>query len=312
MDNSQTKLKYSLYNGARKGLRSFVWICKIIIPTSFLVALIQWSGLLYRVDFLLNPLMVLINLPGEAALPLISGMIINLYAVIAIIAVMPFTIPQMTLIAVFSLIAHNLIVEGIIQHKSGIGITRITLVRITAAIVAVLIVSQFFDDTTKSISIPVNLLVSTTLVEALKLWAIDIIGLCIKIFVIIMIIMIILESSSSLGWMKYILKFFTPFMRILGLSNRTTMPWVTAVIFGLMYGGVTIIEEFKRGVLTKEEFERLHISIGINHSIIEDPTLFLVLGLNGFWLWVPKLIIAVIAVQTYCAIKYLMKSPLHY
>ena len=239
-------------------------------------------------------------------------MIINLYSVIAIIAVMPFTIPQMTLIAVFSLIAHNLIVEGIIQHKSGIGITRITLVRITAAIVAVLIVSQFFDDTTKSISIPVNLLVSTTLVEALKLWAIDIIGLCIKIFVIIMIIMIILESSSSLGWMKYILKFFTPFMRILGLSNRTTMPWVTAVIFGLMYGGVTIVEEFKRGVLTKEEFERLHISIGINHSIIEDPTLFLVLGLNGFWLWVPKLIIAVIAVQTYCAIKYLMKSPLHY
>ncbi|MFW9923553.1 MAG: iron transporter, partial [Candidatus Thorarchaeota archaeon] len=66
MANSQTKLKHSLYDGARKGLRSFVWVCKIIIPISFLVALIQWSGLLYRVDFLLNPLMGLINLPGEA------------------------------------------------------------------------------------------------------------------------------------------------------------------------------------------------------------------------------------------------------
>ena len=34
--------------------------------------------------------------------------------------------------------------------------------------------------------------------------------------------------------------------------------------------------------LPKEELENLHISVGINHGMVEDPAMFLVLGLNGF------------------------------
>jgi hypothetical protein len=97
-------------------------------------------------------------------------------------------------------------------------------------------------------------------------------------------------------------------MKILGLSHRTALLWVTAVVFGLMYGGAVIIEEAKKGALTKEELERLHISIGTNHSMVEEPALWLALGLNGFWLWVPKLITAVAAVQIYGAVRYFKKK----
>ncbi len=310
MSPFRNQLRQSLWTGTRKGWSSFVWICKIIIPTSFLVAFLQWSGLLHRADFFLNPLMRLINLPGEAVLPIISGMLINLYAAIAIMTVLPFTIKQMTLIAVFTLIAHNLIAEGIIQLKSGIGIVKILLVRIIVAILTVLIVSQFLADTTSSIIVPSALPVTPPLVEVLKGWAINTIGLLIKILLIIMAIMVTLECLQSLGWIEYLLKFFKPVMRVLGLSDRTALLWVTAVIFGLMYGGAVIMEEARKGGLTKEELERLHISIGINHSMVEDPTLFLILGLNGFWLWVPKFIMAVIAVQTYRAVNILRRSRL--
>jgi len=254
--------------------------------------------------------MSLINLPPEAALPIISGMLINLYAAIAIIAVLPFTPEQMTLIAVFTLIAHNLIAEGIIQLKSGIGIAKVTLIRITAAVLTVLIISQFLGDTTRSIAPPADLTVATPIIEVLKVWAVDTIGLLIKIFVIITAIMITLESLNSLGWIERSLKLFKPIVRILGLSDRTAMLWVTAVVFGLLYGGAVIVEEARKGALTKEELERLHISIGINHSMVEDPALFLVLGLNGFWLWVPKFVMAIIAVQTYRVIKHLKKESL--
>ena len=97
-------------------------------------------------------------------------------------------------------------------------------------------------------------------------------------------------------------------MGILGLSNRVAMPWVTAVIFGLLYGGAIIVEEAKRGDLTKAEVEHLHISVGINHSMLEDPALFLALGLNGFWLWVPKFIMAIITVQIFRVARYLKKK----
>ena len=307
MADFRTQLKGSLSTGIRKGWGSFVWMGKIIIPVSFLVTLLQWSGWLYRVDFLLNPLMRLINLPSEAALPIISGMLINLYAAIAIITVLPFTIEQMTLIAVFTLIAHNLIAEGIIQAKSGISVTKITLVRISMAILAVLIVSQFLNDTTRSIVVPAALTVHAPFAEALKVWAVDMISLLVKIFGIIMTIMVMLESLRTLGWMEYLLKFFKPFMKILGLPNRTATLWLTAAVFGLMYGGAVILEEARKEALTKGELECLHISIGINHAMVEDPALFLALGLNGFWLWVPKFVMAVITVQIFRAASYLKK-----
>ena len=301
----RAKLKGGLRAGARRGWDSFFWMCKIIIPISFLVTLFQWSGWLSWADFLLNPLMRLISLPSEAALPIISGMLINIYAAIAVMAIIPFSIEQMTLIAVFVLIAHNLITEGIIQFRSGIHIVKVTIVRIGVAIVTVLIVSQFLGDTTASIAVPASLSSQSPLAEILGVWAIDMLKLLLKIFLIIMSIMVVLESLRWLGWTEYLFNFFRPLMKVFGLSERIVMLWVTAVFFGLMYGGAVIRGEVEQAGLTKTELEHLHISIGINHSMVEDPALFLVLGLNGFWLWVPKLIMAIITVHIFRAVTYL-------
>lgn len=309
LSNYRTQLKSGSFEGLKKGWSSFVWVCKIIIPVSFLVALLQWTGWLDQLDFLLNPLMSLINLPAQAALPVITGMLTNLYAVIAIITVLPFTLEQMTLIAIFNLIAHGLIMEGIIQHKSGINVIKITLVRIVAAILTVLVVSQFLGDTSQSVA-PVVLTFQTQFLEVVKVWAADTVVLLIKIFAIITSIMIVLELLKTLGWIEYLLKLFKPIMRVLGLSDRTTMLWVTAVVFGLTLGGAVIVEEARRVALTKQELENLHISIGINHSMVEDPAIFLVLGLNAFWLWVPKLVMAIMAVQTNRAIGHLYRESL--
>ena len=297
------KLRGGLRSGARKGWDSFFWMCKIIIPVSILVTLLQWSGWLSRADFVLSPVMNLINLPSEAALPIISGMLINIYATIAVMAIIPFSMGQMTLIAVFVLIAHNLITEGIIQFRSGIHIVKITVVRIVVAIVAVLIVSQFLGDTMESVIVPASLSYQSPLAGVLGVWAKDTAVLLLKIFVIIVSIMIVLESLRGLGWTEYLFNFFRPLMRVLGLSERAAMPWVTAVFFGLMYGGAVIRELAQQAGLRKKELEHLHISIGINHSMVEDPALFLALGLNGLWLWVPKLVMAVITVQVFRAVE---------
>ena len=156
--------------------------------------------------------------------------------------------------------------------------------------------------------VPSDLIVATPFVEVLEVWAISTMRLLLKILGIIMAIMITLESLKSLGWLEYLPRFLKRIMRGLGLSNRTAMLWVTAVVFGLMYGGAVIIEEAKKEPLTEEELERLHISIGISHSLVEDTVLFLALGLNGFWLLVPRLVMAVIVVQICRAVKYLREK----
>ncbi len=308
MPDYKVTLKNSLFSGVKKGWDNFIWICKIIIPVSLLVALLQWSGWLYEADVILKPLMGWLNLPSEAALPIVSGMLINLYATIATITVVPFTAGQMTLIAVFSLIAHNLIIEGIIQHRSGINVATITLVRISAAILTVLFVSQFIGDTSESVAGLAEITGDSTIGEALKDWALDTLILLAKVFGIIMLIMIVLESLTALGWSEYLFNYARPLMRLLGLSRRTAMLWVTAVVFGLMYGGAVIQDEAKRGDLTKLELKHLHISIGINHSMVEDPALFVALGLNGFWMWVPKLVMAAVVVHIFRFVEYLWEK----
>jgi hypothetical protein len=202
-------------------------------------------------------------------------------------------------------------VEGIVQHKSGLNIIKATLVRVGAAVLSVFVVSQFFADTSQSISLPASLAVQAPFVEALKAWALDTLRLCGRVFVIIMLVMMALHASESLGWIKHLVKFFRPLMKVLGLSDRAATMWVTAAGFGLLYGSVVIMEEAKKGELAKEELEHLQISIGINHSVVEETTLFLVLGVNPLWLFIPRFLAAIIAVHALRSIRYLKGKLLH-
>jgi hypothetical protein len=306
----RTQLISGFIEGIKRGWSGFVWMCKIVIPLSFLVTLLQWTGWLNYLDFLLNPLTSLINLPAEAALPILAGMLINIYACIAIITVVPFTVEQMTLIAIFCLIAHNLITEGIIQHRSGINAAKVVIIRIVSAVVAVLIVSQFLGDTSQDVVLPASLIIQAPFIDVIKNWAADTLGLIAKILGIIMGLMIVLGWLQALGWVEPLLKAFKPLMRILGLPDRTAMMFMAAVLFGVVYGSAVIVEEAKKGTFKKEELEYLHISIGINHAIVEDPALFAILGLNAFWMWVPKLAMSIVAVQAYRALLYLRSKLL--
>jgi hypothetical protein len=282
-------------------------MARILIPVSFAVVLLKWSGWLYRVDFILNPVMNLIHLPSEAAFPILSAIFINIYATIAILTVVPFSPGQMVLIAVFSLIAHNLITEAIIQHQSGMNGLKITAIRIVVAVLTVLAISPFMGDTSQSVigAVQVD---QETILQALRVWGIDTGWMLLKILGIITGIMIVLECLRWLEWDKYLYGFFKPFMKVLGLSDRTVMLWVTAVLFGLMYGSAVILEKSREGGLTRSELERLHISIGINHSMVEDPALYMAMGINGFWLIVPKLIMAMASAQLYRLWEFLTKQ----
>src|SRR5512143_879594 len=108
MTEFRSCLRKGLHHGVWKGLSGFLWMVKILLPISFLTALLQWSGWLAQADFLMRPLTGLLSLPAVAALPMIIGMLTNIYGGIAAMVVLPLSREQMTLVAIFLLIAHNL------------------------------------------------------------------------------------------------------------------------------------------------------------------------------------------------------------
>jgi len=121
--------------------------------------------------------------------------------------------------------------------------------------------------------------------------------------------MIILEIMKNYNLIDRIVGVMAPILKVLGLGRQTGFLWLTAATFGLTYGAAVIVAETKEGNLSKDELERLHLSIGINHSMIEDPALFLSLGLGLFWLCVPRLVAAIVAVQLFIIFKRLTSLP---
>jgi len=270
---------------------------KILVPISFLTSLLAYSGWIDKLDFIFAPVMGVIGLPPMAALPLIIGLLSGIYAGIAAIAALPFTTDQMTLMAIFLLISHNLIQESVIQSKSGMPLIKATCLRLAASLLTVLVVARFMDPAT-SVSGPMDPLVLSqqSFLLMIKGWTVTTFILSVKMFFIIMILMILLEIMKAYHLIDRMVRLMAPIIKAMGLEKETGFLWLTAVIFGLAYGAAVIVEETKEANFSKDALEELHLSIGINHSMIEDPAVFLSLGLNPFLLWVPRIAVAILAV----------------
>ena len=308
MENS--KLKSGMTAGLKKGWDGFVWMLKILVPISLLTALLSWSGWINHLDFVFEPVMGVIGLPPVAAIPLIAGLTTGIYGAIAAMAPLPLTADQMTLLAVFLVISHNLIQEGVVQSKSGLPFAKATFFRLLASISTVVVVSRFMGpETATNALLDIRDTAHIPLFTMLGTWAITNLILAAKMLVIIVTLMTTLEVMKRYQMIDRILRVMAPVLKALGLGRQTGFLWFTAAIFGLTYGAAVIVEEAKAGHFAKDELERLQISIGINHAMIEDPAVFLALGLSPFWLWVPRLAAAVIAVQLFIAYKRLISLP---
>ena len=298
MTETRAKLQEGARNGLKRGWAAFLWMIKIILPISFLTAVLAWTGWLANLDFLLAPLMGFMGLPSMAALPILIGGLTGIYGGIAAMAVLPFTVAEMTLLANFLLICHNLIQEGVVQAKSGLNPVKATLFRISAAVTTVWVMTFFIPTDPFSSAQAGAVAASAQTFDAMACeWAVSMLNLCVKVFFIIMAILTLLEIAKSMGWVMPIVRALSPFLQLLGLSEKVGILWMTAVIFGLTYGGAVIVEEARQGHISKEELEELQLSIGINHSMVEDPFLFMAFGISAFWLWVPRLITAMAATR---------------
>ena len=299
----------SILDGARKGVSGFIWMMKILVPISFFTSVLVWSGWLAKGQFFIQPLMKWLSLPAEAALPLLVGTIAGIFGGIATMAVLPLSNEHMTLIAVFLLIAHALPQESIVQGKSGFHPLKAAVCRLMAATAAVLMVAPFLDLPAQSISEGLIIERDARTFGAMFIdWLQITATLALKMFLIMAGVMILLEITKNLGWMNRIVHYCRPMMKALGLSDKSGTIWMTAAVFGLLYSAAVIIEETKEGELEETESERLHVSIGINHAVFEDPALFMTFGINPFWLWVPRLVMAIIAVKVFDLWQYIKKA----
>ncbi|MDO4581718.1 MAG: nucleoside recognition domain-containing protein [Bacillota bacterium] len=124
----------ALRNGGKSGWQTMWTVVKIVVPIYFATRLLDALGWLAVFAGWLEPLMGLLGLPGEAALPLVLGAAINIYSLLGALAAIEMTVRQITILSAITLVAHSLFLEGAICAKSNVNIVMITVLRIGLAL----------------------------------------------------------------------------------------------------------------------------------------------------------------------------------
>jgi hypothetical protein len=98
--------------------------------------------------------------------------------------------------------------------------------------------------------------------------------------------------------MEIISKTFAPMMKIFGLSKDSSFLWFVAQITGLTYGSAIMIEQTENNEISRKDSDLLNHHIAINHSLLEDTLLFVAIGVPVFWITIPRILLAMVAVWT--------------
>ena len=135
------KLIGSAKNGAISGVKCCWFLIKVIIPVYLFITALKHTPALDWLATFFAPLMGAFRLPGEAALPLMTGIFLDEYGVIAAIKAVNLAGFSVTIVAVMTLFSHSLLVESAIIRKMGLSALFFNAYRVAAAVVSGFVLS---------------------------------------------------------------------------------------------------------------------------------------------------------------------------
>ncbi|MFN3557576.1 MAG: nucleoside recognition domain-containing protein [Bacteroidales bacterium] len=279
-----------------KALQTALWILKITLPVSLGVSILNYYGLIELLTRHLTPAFNLIGLSGEAALPFITGILLNIYSVIAVVSQLSLDMREVTIIAVMSLIAHNLIIETTIQSKTGSKVWHMVVLRMGTAFIAAALLNWVLPEMSHKMGIMAQTNDAAHLGQLLIAWLTSSFRLTLKIVILIALLMILQALLREFRLIELLTKPLSPILKTMGLPASTSFLWIVANTLGLAYGAAVMVEEINQGRITKRDADLLNYHVAISHSNLEDVLLFAAIGVSIPWMLAPRILIAVVAV----------------
>jgi len=268
---------------------------KITIPVSFAVFLLDYFGILEIISGYVAPVFRYAGLPGEAALVFITSIFTNIYSVVAIISMLGLPIREAIILATMCLISHGFIIESAVLRKTGSNIWRMLGLRLMMSFVAAFFLNLIlptFEGIVKGGITKEHL----EFLPALAGWAVAMLKLTVKILVLVTALMLMQKILEEFGFLNAINRILQPLMRLFGLSPEVSIGWFVGNAVGLAYGSAILIEQVNEGQVTTKQADLLNHHLAVSHSQLEDPLLFLAIGLPMLWLMWPRILLAMIAV----------------
>jgi len=291
------RIRESVQSGLKAGLKTAWFLVRIMVPVSLAVTVLNWSGALPWAARFLAPAMKLLGLPGEAALVLISAMLLNNYSAIAVIGTLSLSMREITILAIMSLTAHNLIVETAVMKKSGSSALKMVIMRIGYAFVAGYVFNLLLPGAeTMATQASVSGAAAPAFLAMLSTWSLSTLRLVVKVVILVISIMIGQRLMEAFHVMDFLSKITAPVMRIFGLSEGSSFLWIVINVVGYAYGAAIIMDRVKDGKMKPQDADLFNHHASLSHSLLEDTALFMTIGVPVFWITVPRLLMALLVV----------------
>ncbi|GGH89045.1 hypothetical protein JOD43_000381 [Pullulanibacillus pueri] len=287
----------TLKTGLFKGLETTWSLGKVIFPVTLIITILSHTVLF---DFLIrgiSPVMGWLGLPGEAAVPLVFGNLLNLYAGIGAILSMDLTVKSVFILVVMMSFSHNLLIECGVASRVGVKVWIIVLIRLGLAIASAVAIGHLWHG--GSTQADYGFLSTGDSVPATWLgWLWDglekaLMGI-LQLAIIVIPLMVIIQILKDLHWMAVFAKGMAPVTKFLGMQSNASMTLASGLILGLTYGAGVMVQSVKEDHLDKRSLYLSFIFLVSCHAVVEDTVIFAPLGISLWPLVVLRLGVAIL------------------
>ncbi|KYD33781.1 MULTISPECIES: nucleoside recognition domain-containing protein [Geobacillus] len=287
----------TLQRGVIAGLKTSWALGKIIFPVTLILALLQPTPLFSWLIDLVTPLMKWFGLSGDAAVPLVLGNLLGLYAAIGAMLTIELTVKEVFILAVMLSFSHNLIVESSVASRTGMSVWLMLAVRIGLAVVSSLLIAHLWDGgqelaqygfVSPEAASPSGW--GEIILAALKKAATGIV----QLVAIVIPLMTIIQVLKERHWIEAASRWMAPVTKMLGMSANTSLTLAAGFVFGLAYGAGVMIQAAKEDGVSKRDLTLAFIFLVSCHAVVEDTLIFVPLGISVWPLLFIRLVTAVL------------------
>lgn len=285
----------TLKNGLLAGLKTTWTLSKVIFPITLIVVILQYTPVLpWIIDFI-SPFMGLLGLRGEAAIPLVLGNALNLYAGIAGILSLELTVKEVFILATMLSFSHNIFIETGVALRVGVKLWVVLVVRFGLAILSAVIINLVWQgggEVAKYGALKVSQQVPDGWGEIILLSLQKATFGVIQLALIVIPLMVIIQFLKDRNYLQKFSEKLAPFTKVIGVQPNASLTLVAGLTIGLAYGAGVMIQAVQEDGVSKKDATLVFIFLVACHAVVEDTLIFMPLGIPIWPLLLIRLITA--------------------
>jgi hypothetical protein len=287
----------TLKTGVWTGFKTAWTLGKIIFPVTLIVTMLQYTPILQWIIKFISPIMKIFGLSGNAAIPIVLGNFLGLYAGIGGILSLDLTVKEVFIIAIMMSFAHNLIIESSVAVKVGVKIWVMIATRIGLAVISGIVINLLWRGGSEKAQYGMMPQHQEEIhgIAAIFMQGLEKAGYGIfQLVVIVIPLMIVIQILKDLKWLDVFSNWVSPITKALGMKANTSTTLAAGLIFGLAYGSGVMIQAVKEDGVSRKDVTLAFLFLVACHAVIEDTLVFLPLGIPVQYLLMIRIITAVL------------------